>query len=264
MGRRLKNPPLVEALVELKWQLQKAESGAAGPEAVLDPGYPLYIGRLQDLLRAEYPFVERLPAAQIPDEITPHVPKYRFRRAMDGWPVVQAGPGLLSVHFTESYTWDTFLAAARATLERFLRAYPSEGSISPPRMINVVLRYINAVSEHTGYSPSLDWLSRKMHINVAVPAKLVTCGPMGAETRAYRVQLDYPLSAPRGVGAICLGTGTSRGQPSTIAEVFVLSTAADAPTDAPAFEKWLVAAHEVVERWFFAMIEGDLEKAFEA
>ncbi len=58
----LKNKPLVEAIFELRWELQEHNQGLK-----TDPHYRIIVGRIYDKVSNEYPFHEQLPAASIPD-----------------------------------------------------------------------------------------------------------------------------------------------------------------------------------------------------
>ena len=84
---KLKNPPIVEALVEIRWEL--TEKALAG---YFDPHYQFLLGTFREHIKEKYPFHEALPASEMPDEITGGVVKHRFRIAKDAWPLVQIGP----------------------------------------------------------------------------------------------------------------------------------------------------------------------------
>jgi len=100
---KLKNKPLVEAIFELKWDLQEMPG-----EYYFDPDYKMSIGRLYENLKDKYPTQEKLNTATMPDEIAGHVVQYRFRSAENDWPLVQIGPGIVTLNETEKYTWDEF------------------------------------------------------------------------------------------------------------------------------------------------------------
>src|SRR5581483_2894612 len=99
--KHLKNKPLVEAILEVRWGLV---SHAPGHES--DPHYKLLLGRLYDRLQEKYPEHEQLPTAIIPDELVGHVVQHRFRTSAKGWPLVQVGPGILTINSTAEYTWE--------------------------------------------------------------------------------------------------------------------------------------------------------------
>lgn len=94
----LANPPLVEALVEVRWELDSPAPGVS-----LDPNYKILLGRFYDRVRADYPFHEQLPMSLAPDELTGYQVQHRFRLAADAWPLVQLGPGILSLNDTAAY-----------------------------------------------------------------------------------------------------------------------------------------------------------------
>jgi uncharacterized protein (TIGR04255 family) len=75
--------------------------------------------------------------------------------------------------------------------------------------------------------------------------------------------VSYPLKTQAGTGTIRFSTGTKQGEQALIWELNVLSKNEQAPQDDAIFKKWLNDAHDVVERWFFALIEGELERMFD-
>ena len=101
MSKELSNKPLVEAIFELKWKLKKSENGGQ-----IDPNYKILVGMLYDRLKRNYPQLEALPASDMPDEMVPHVVQNRFRVGKGKWPLVQIGPGILTVNDTGNYTWE--------------------------------------------------------------------------------------------------------------------------------------------------------------
>jgi uncharacterized protein (TIGR04255 family) len=134
----LENKPLVEVLFELQWELQEP-----APEMKIDPHYKLLVGRIYDRVKDEYPFHEQLPTATIPDEIAGHVVQHRFRKDKNKWPLIQVGPGIITLNDTDGYIWENFERRISHVLDTFFEAYPlSEEKI----IINKsLLRYIDAV-----------------------------------------------------------------------------------------------------------------------
>jgi uncharacterized protein (TIGR04255 family) len=258
MGKRLKNKPLVEALLELKWKLDEV-----APGVLQDPVYPLFLGRFHERLRKSYSYIEPLPAVHVPDELTPQVVKYRFRASKDGWPVVQAGPGVATLNFTESYDWDKFAAAAHPFFDDLLDAYAVEDQGPRPTFSSALLRYINAVPFDAVGKDVLKLLDTKFHTRVALPPKINSTDVVAGPAQGLQLLVSYPLKTPAGTGTIRFSTGAKQGQPALIWELNVVSTNEQAPQDDGIFKKWLNDAHEVVERWFFALIEGELERMFD-
>jgi len=258
MGRHLKNKPLVEALVELKWALE-----SRAPNVQVDPVYPLFLGRFQERVRDRFPFAEPLPAAQIPDELTPYVVKYRFREARDGWPLVQAGPGVVTLNFTGGYRWDLFAGAARPFFAKTLDAYAYEGSSPRPRFVSALLRFINAIDFDARTEDVLSRLGA-FHTGLRLPDKVTAAPQVSGPAASLQLSSTWRLERPAGVGSIAFSTGTREGRPALIWEIKVQSNDEQVPQESDALENWLAKAHEVVETLFFALIEGEMERAFDA
>lgn len=257
MGKKLKKKPLVEAIVELRWGLREVAKGV-----LQDPAYPLFLGRLHERVRKDYPYVEPLPSAHVPDELTPYVVKYRFRAAKDGWPLVQAGPGVATMNFTQSYDWDSFLGAAKPFFANLVDAYAVDEAAQPPRFVSVLLRYINAVELDATKVDALAYMGDKLHTQFSLPEGITATPEISGPPQGLQMSVQYALTAPRAVASIGFSTGDRRGKPSLLWELTILSTNDDAPADAAAFETWLGGAHDIVEKWFFALIEGELDQAF--
>lgn len=87
MARKdLKNKPLVEAILEIKWRLVPPVKTAGAPQVLVpatDPHYRLLLGRLFDRFEEEYPFHEQLPTATVPDELVAHVVQHHSRNWRD-------------------------------------------------------------------------------------------------------------------------------------------------------------------------------------
>lgn len=117
----LRKKPLVEVILEVRWGPTLAVDA---PPPDPDPNYSLLVGRLFDRVRQAYPFHEQLPTAQLPDQMVPGVPQHRFRPAPNDWPLVQLGPGLLTVNETAKYTWSDFRSRAMVAVEHLYTAHP--------------------------------------------------------------------------------------------------------------------------------------------
>lgn len=258
MGVRLSRPPLQEAILEFKWRLVKT-----GQETYVDPAYPLYAGSLFERIRKDFPFSERLPVAEVPDEITPHMVKQRFRRASGLWPVVQVGPGVASLNFAKEYSWDAFMSVATQLYPTLIEAYSLANNQESPAFESFVLRYVNAVSEEEVSSSPLEFLSRKLGTKLNLPPTITELSAVGGPASNLNLSIGLPLKSPKGLGKIQLGTGKVNGRSAFIWDISVVSQNEELPVNQlHSMEKWLTNAHNVAESWFFALIEGDLFESF--
>ena len=96
----LQNKPLVEAIFELRWKLEERSPGIK-----IDPHYKILVGAMYEKVKDRYPFPEQMPTVNIPDEMAAHVVQHRFRKAENEWPLVQVGPGIVTLNDTHGYTW---------------------------------------------------------------------------------------------------------------------------------------------------------------
>ena len=253
MPPELEDKPLVEAILELKWSPQ----GEMLPWK--DPAYPLYVGTLYESIKGSYPHVEELPAKQVPDEITGGVVKYRFRRTANGWPLVQAGPGVATVNFTESYKWTAFRSHVLQFFPQLLQAYRFGGAYEGPFFTAAILRFINAVESD---QDPLQFVSEKLHAEVKLPDPVAHATQISGAPSSIDVRLVYPISTPKGSGNIRIATGKKNDTPAVVWDLSVVSQGADAPQTEPQMDTWLTSAHALIETWFLAFVEGELLEQF--
>lgn len=265
MAGHLNNPPLVEALLEIRWDLQNAGT----PDTFRDPAYKFAVGRLYDRVHKQFPFVQELPVAQFPDEISAYLVKQQFRKERGGWPLVQLGPGVFTLNFATGYKWKEFYQTAKDVLPKLLEAYqgPLPDAVPAELKINsVVLRYINAVSMAWETTNALEFLGAKLHAKFALPDKITQSNVIVGMPSVVNLQVGYPLTDPMGLGIMRFATGQRGQESSLIWELQVQTRGKDAPqlSDMDAFMGWLTKAHDdVIEAWFLSLIEGDLQNQFQ-
>jgi uncharacterized protein (TIGR04255 family) len=221
----------------------------------------MYLGRLQERIKDSYPHVQNLPTVQIPDDITPHTVKYRFRRAEEDWPLIQAGPGIATLNFTQQYHWESFLAAAKDFYPNLLDAYRLNGQ-GNPQFTSILLRYINAVYVNPDSFNVNEFLSSKLHTHMSLPKGVIGSAQMVGPPKAFQLNVAYPLKDPNSVGTLRFAMGAQSGKPALIWELVIQATS-DVPQETSQFETWLRKAHDILEGWFFSLIEGELEIEFE-
>ncbi|MFZ1473375.1 MAG: TIGR04255 family protein [Anaerolineae bacterium] len=252
---KLTHPPLVEAILEVRWQLQEQAPGVA-----VDPKYKLLVGRLYDRLNREYPFHEPLPTASMPDEMLGYVVQHRFRTAEDAWPLVQVGPGLVTLNDTQDYTWKAFEAKSRQLVDALYSAYPDASTAL--RVGSLQLRYINAIPFDFEWADVLQFLAEHLKITLAFSPALLTGMPVKAAPKGLNVVFEFSTENPAGALRVRLARGKRQDADALILEMVLISEDADAPATPADFPAWLDAAHNVIHDTFFKMIEGRLEEQF--
>jgi uncharacterized protein (TIGR04255 family) len=250
---RLPNKPLAEAIFELRWALdEKKVQGLA-----VDPGFRFLVGRYYDRVKADYPNVVDLPAAQIPEELTSYTVRHQFRASKDGWPVTQLGPGIVTVNETTAYSWATFKPRLLSAVSALFESYPNE--IAPCVPNEVMLRYLNAIPLPVGTDTTfLGFVREYLHTAVSVESTLFENPAVAESPIGLNFNVVYKLEKPLGAITLAFAAGQKDNVPSLIWELNVRSKGAHAPKERDQFEPWIIDAHQVIENWFFTLCRGKL------
>jgi uncharacterized protein (TIGR04255 family) len=255
MGTQYINPPLVEALLEIRWKLQQK-----GDFTLIDPTYPMLPGVLYEKVKTTFPFIEVLPASDIPDSISPFTVKVRFRKEKDSWPLVQVGPGIGAINFVNEYTWDSFLEHSINFYVNLFDAYIKTANLGPPIIEKIQLRYINSFNLNN-QETILSFLKNKLNTNIELPPSIGYQPDMGPVN--LKLHVDCVLSNPKAIGTFRIGNKQNKGQKNLIGEIIIQSHSSDCDVlqTEEGFKTWIKQAHDIAELWFKALIKGDLEKS---
>lgn len=251
----LKNKPLVEAVLELKWAL----SGQPTPGMQFDPHYRLLLGRFSERAQKGYPAHEPLPTSQIPDGMVAHMVQHRFRVAEGAWPLVQIGPGILTVNDTAKYTWSDFQERCEAAVAQLFDAHPARADF---HVQDITLRYIDAVAFDFNANSIFNFIGDNLKTKIALPEGLFQGTSVKKNPAAFNWQASFMNDNPKGMVTLRFATGQRDGARSLIWETLVQSAGASLPTMPDGFTQWLSGAHDVTDDWFFKLIEGELERRF--
>lgn len=262
MSKQLKHPPLVEALLEIKWNLKQN-----GPDSFIDPGFKFANGRLYDRIKKRFGDIQQLPSTLIPEELTPHTVRTQFRVGNNAWPLVQFGPGIATVNFTSSYSWKSFKEAIEFFVPQLVDSYSGLGKGNTPfdlTPVSVLLRYINAQEFDWSINNVLDYISNNFHIAISSLESIPNSESIYGQPANLNYQIGHLVSKPEGQGLIRITTGLVGQSKRLIWELLFLSAGKHAPplNLTNEFLDWLVDAHDVLEKWFFAMIDGALLKQY--
>lgn len=256
----LSRAPLIEAMFELHWvPSREQEPALIGPlvETIQDPDYQVLIGAMFSRLRNKYPIHEPLPFSNV--TLVPRFTvQHRFRAGENSWPVFQLGPGVLTVNFTDTYTWESFEAAVYEVLGALIESHPS---LERFHVIESRLRYINGVP-----FPGADlfsFLAESLRVTVKVEQDLFSNTPVGVEPLGFDLRLGFPTIQPPGALQVGFTRGQRGGGDALIWDTMLHSVGDDAPATQDSVVHWMSDAHSVVHDWFFRTIQGKLLEAFE-
>ena len=264
MARTLENAPLVETVFELHWKLRpgtgdvtfQAPLPMGGLPLQFDPNYRLVFARLSEKLEGQYPTYVPLPQANLPDLMVPHVVQHRFQmRAGSRVPIVQIGPGVLTVNHGSDYSWDEFKGRIQNVLKLFYESYPAQGELSIER---VSLKYIDAFPfDYENHDPVL-FMQRNLSVGMELPASAFGDSVTRNATNV-NFQVSFNAYSPEGVFTSNCATGMLDNQKTLFWQLWLTSVnpKIDFYLESDA---WLDSAHGVIERWFFESLSGDLRR----
>lgn len=251
---KLKNKPLVEAILEVRWSLE-----AQMPGDGVDPHYKLLLGRFYDRVREDYPEHEQLPTASVPDEMVGHLVQHRFRTAADRWPLVQLGPGIMTVNSTDDYTWESFRPRALLAIQKLFDSHPKPADL---KVEHLALRHIDAVPFDYASEDVVTFLREKLKIGVSFPENLFAKSGVQERPSTFRLRSSFRSQNPPGLVHLSFATGQRKEASALVWETTVETTDKDVPELPKGFADWIDAAHSVTGDWFFKLIEGELERRF--
>jgi len=251
----LHNKPLVEAIFEMRWELPERSPGVK-----IDPHYKVLVGTIYDRVREKYPVHEPLPTAAVPDEIAAYVVQHRFRKGKDEWPLIQIGPGIITLNDTEGYVWDDFERRVHEdVLDVLFDAYPEPDKLK----INwLLLRYIDAIDFECEKNDVFLFLKEKLKIDIKMYEKLFEDTAVSNTPLGFDLKFSFPAEEPKGAVHLRFVRGKREDTDVLIWETHVHSMGEDAPKTKDRISEWLTKAHTLTDDWFFKMIEGDLLRRF--
>ena len=253
----LKNKPLVEAIFELRWGLQEQSQGVK-----IDPHYKILIGTIYDRVRSEYPFHEQLLTATVPDEIAGYIVQHRFRKDKDSWPLIQVGPGIITLNDTDGYIWEDFKKRISHVVDTLFKVYPdAENSL---KINDVLLRYIDAVDFDYNKDDIFAFLNGKMKIDIKIYEKLFEdIGRVSNLPLGFDLRFSFHSLEPKGAMYLKFFRGKRKDIDTLMWETMVRSAGEDVPKIKGEIDTWVKKAHELTDDWFFKIIEGELLRRFE-
>jgi uncharacterized protein (TIGR04255 family) len=156
---KLPKAPLQEVILEVRWG--SAVKGTPG--VFIDPGYAFALGKFQAFISARFPVSVKKFPLDIPPQVIGNQPDYQFWSEGRTWPVIQLGPGVLTVNDTEkNYEWaKTFFPLASETIEHLFKAYSENLKFS-----GFSLRYIDVVkTQDYGFSDWPDFIKKQINFS---------------------------------------------------------------------------------------------------
>lgn len=240
----------------MRWKLFQPAKGVR-----MDPHYKLLLGRIYEKVKDSYPFHEQLGTAIMPDEIAGYVIQHRFRIAKNMWPLIQIGPGIITLNETEGYVWEEFEMNISNLLNIFYKTYPDIENLKISRLL---LRYIDAIElDYNNRNDIFKFLKEKMKMNININPELFIKTGVNKFPKHFDLKFSFPSKNPTGTVHLRFARGKKKEIDALIWETWVRSIGKSAPNKKEEIILWVKEGHKLTDDWFFKIIEGDLLRRFE-
>jgi len=255
-SRTLKKAPLLEAIFEMRWELAQIPN----TQVRRDPAYPLLYGRLYDRFKKEYTVAEDLPSVQMHPDASPYVVRHRMRKSATEWPVVQIGPGILSVHQAKNgYSWEKFRDEIVRIFEGFTDFYPA--STFELNILKTELRFLNGI-EIEADDLLQEFFAEKLNTRVQLPQGLFGATKVQSRPEGLSLNASFQIDKPFGQAMVGIGSGAMEEKRAVLQQMMFQSVGENAPQDLGALDPWLDAMHGISKQWFETLFAGELIKTF--
>ena len=237
---KLPNAPLIEVVIELRWQItQKNEL----------TGIQYLYGDLYNELKDKFPHRESIIPVDIPIEMTLNQPVHRFRARAGGYPLIQIGPGILTLNTIDDiYEWNSFFKDAKEIIEKFLKVYTL-----PDKQVVPGIMFIDFFSFNFEENDVLDYINRNFKATLSQSFFEADKPPIDFNMGfAYNIELgQLRVNLQKGIvnksEGILLQTRIN-GKPLLAKE--------------EKLGKWLNDAHELTSDLFKQLTAGNLYETF--
>jgi uncharacterized protein (TIGR04255 family) len=252
----LVTPPLIETIFELRWELLQDSR----TQRYRDPAYPMMYGRIYERFKDALPLFEDLPSSQTHPEVSPYVVRHWMRKGKDLYPLIQVGPGIITVNMTkDGYSWNSLVSLIQEVVEAVLDLYP-QGTL-PLKFVKSELRYLNAIPFYS-QEGIISFLKEQLHMDVGAPKALLARDWIYPDPVALSLKLGYGLRQPLGHLVLALDLGEFQQTPAYLLQTIVQSFKNEVGQDEKKLSQWLREAHLVCKESFQAFCEGQLMELF--
>ncbi len=225
--------PLQEAIFELHWALDEGKFGM-----LYDKGFDVAIGILKEKVKPNFPVHERLQAEGVPHIQMLGIPAHQFWKTDYQSPVIQFGPGILTVNdIGEGYAWKgRFRDAIKLALKHWAVSYAS-----PKTVESIRLQYLN--------SAEIGDLSPEVFVAEMLQTRIVNgFARPGAMDQLAIVQTFLLKDGSTLTLNIMDGKNNTTGTNSVFWRIILEKSEGEIPVDG--ILDWATYAHDEISRFF--------------
>ena len=246
---KLPNAPLQEVIFEIRWALDVNED----TNQYLDTGFELAAGSLRSILKKDFPLLQRKVPHEIPSLLLNYVTVYQYRKKKNTWPVIQHGPGILTVNDNDqNYEWETtFLPLISESLSALIDSYET-----PLEFNSVGLRYVDSVKARDfGFQGNwYEFLDKTLNFNVN--------NSFDYRGEISDFQINQNFQQPDGSNLIITassGKTKKTSEPLLFWQIEIKKKGKIARNDVM---KWLQTAHDITSETFKKIVKKEIYERF--
>lgn len=242
-GKKLKNAPLQEAIFELFWQSPLDATGFP-----FDKDFEFALGKFDSHISTHFPIKKKI----VPDAPGLRVygrPMYQFWTQNAVWPVVQLGPGILTVNDTDkNYEWEaTYRPNILTAIDALIKNYDQK-----PQFSKVSLKYIDSV-DIDSFEDIHDFISQNFQTG------LVNRFDIPGRTIGLNINQAFEIDESTVLLNIQTAKNNSNGKKALVWMTTVEKTGKFTDHD---IRKWLDHAHSLSSDLFVKMLNPDFYASF--
>ena len=251
------NPPLVEVIAELHWALKSLDTI---PGSKLDPYYDHFkapfLSGANDL---GLTFHEELIPPAVPVELVGDQPQLRLRRSSGLWPLVQIGPGVLTINTVPPYSgWSDFTTFLHSTFDLFFSTYPMLDTTLTIERLH--LRYIDGFDQAFGLDNYSNFLHSHLGMSCPLPSSFTDNFVLPNSELSFALDAQFLNHTPEGSQSrLKASPGKLRDVNAVILELICESHYSDRMATSNGFVRnWFDQAHSTLSRQFHALLTKTL------
>lgn len=239
---KLPKAPLIEVIFEIRWEITNQDD--------LEK-YQFLTGDIYSRIKSDFPERKLLVPPDIPLELVINKPTYRYSKKNVKYPLVQFGPGLLSLHTDdENYFWSDYSEQAASLTEIFLEL----SKFSKQQKISPSLIYIDFIEFDLANDNILNFINENLKIDIK---QNLLEGKINPKTFNFGFSNEIEL----GTVNLSFSTGKNKdGKNGLVIQTKLKGI--DFHNSSDDILSWLNKAHQLTSELFKKMTKGKLYQSF--
>ena len=252
----LDHPPLIEAILELRWgEVAPGRFSFSQDEKLLLAGKVSASATSKGYATAERA-QEDLPGG------LPLVVSHRFREQTDSWPCYQIGFGIFTVNqIAEGYKWSLFKDHIKTGLE-ILNQADQNHLKTVSNTLSLVLRYQDAFFPEKGDSVE-KYLAKHFNVKAGLPEMFLDDEDIDRSKSSINLKVNIDTKKPKGSIVVSIANAIINNRPGLLMETVVVSKVQEGTegrVDVDSIVEWCDMAHNLQRHSFKTLINSTAYK----